>query len=128
MLPQESIKHFAHRLNKLTAVVFKNIRDETALDALRLDKLRTALPPNLRTKLYEEEINDYEYSLAVECAQKLQEIFANEYLLNTITQQPPDPVAPKIDEIAHKMNTLSFAAKSQESAHEADKKMHHKKV
>ena len=66
MLPQESIKHFAHRLNKLTAVVFKNIRDETALDALRLDKLRTALPPNLRTKLYEEEIN--EYSLAVEHA------------------------------------------------------------
>ena len=78
MLPQESVKHFSHRLNKLTAVVFKNIKDETALDALRLEKLRAVIPSNLRTKLYEEEIQDY--NLAIERAQKLQDITTNEHL------------------------------------------------
>ena len=121
MLPQETVKHFSHRLNKLTAVVFKNVKDETALDALRLDKLRTALPPNLRTKLYEEGIENY--NSAVERAQKLQEISVNEHLLNTISQQPPDLVAQKLDELAQKINTLSFATKSQETAHQADKKV-----
>ena len=42
----------------------------------------------------------------------------NEHLLNTISQKPTDPVAQKLDEIAKKINTLSFAAASQESAHE----------
>ena len=65
--------------------------DQKTLDALRLEKLRTALSPNLRTKLYQENIQDY--SLAIECAQKLQEISMNEYLLNIISQQPTDPVA-----------------------------------
>ena len=64
MLPQESVKNFSHRLNKLAAVVFKSISDQKALDALRLEKLRTALPHYLHTKLYGEEIN--EYTLAVE--------------------------------------------------------------
>ena len=52
----------------------------------------------------------------------------SEYLLNTISQQPTDPVAQKLDEIAQKINTLSLAAKSQKSAHEADKKCSNKKV
>ena len=123
MLPQETVKHFAHRLNKLTAVILKNVKDETALYALRLDKLHRALPPNLHTKLYEEDIQDY--NSAVEHAQKLQEISINEHLLNTISQPPPDPVAQKLDELAQKINTLSFAMKSQETTDHDDKKVQH---
>ena len=125
MLPQENVKHFSHRLNKLTAAVFKNIKDETALDALRLDKLRTALPPNLRTKLYEEGVDDYKS--AVERAQKLQEISINEHLLNTISQQPPDPVVQRLDELTQKINTLSFASKPQETTHDDDNAIKHSK-
>ena len=68
MLQKESVKHFWHRLNKLTTIVFKNIMDQKMLDALSLEKLRIALPPNLRTKFYEEDIQDY--SLAIERAKK----------------------------------------------------------
>ena len=121
MLPQESLKHFSHRLNKLTAFVFKNVKDETALVALRLDKLHTTLPPKLHTKLYEEEVN--EYALAVERTQWLQEISTNENLLHTISQQPPDPVVQKLEELAQNINTLSFSTKSQETAHQADKEV-----
>ena len=81
--------------------------------------------PNLITKLYQEEIN--EYNLTVKRAQKLQEISANEHLLNIISQQPPDPVAQKLDESAQKINTLSFATKSQETTHHDDKKVQHSK-
>ena len=118
MLPQESVKHFLH---KLTAVVFKNVKDETALDAFRLEKLRTALSSNIRTKLYEEEIQNS--NLAVERAKNLQDINTNEHLLNTISQQPPDPVAQTLDELAQKINTLSIATKSQETPHQLDRKV-----
>ena len=66
--------------------------------------MRTTLPSYLRTKLPEENIEDY--SLAVERAQQPQDININEHHLNTISQQPPDQITQKLDEIVKKKKIL----------------------
>ena len=44
ILPQETVKHFSRRLNKLASVVHKNVTGTKTLDKFKLKKLRSALP------------------------------------------------------------------------------------
>lgn len=80
LLPAESIKNFAHRLNVLVSRVYPEILDRVAINNIKFLKFISAIPSNLRMKLQEEGISDYHQ--AVTRAQNLQEITNNEKLLN----------------------------------------------
>ena len=110
LLPQESIKNFAHRINILTPIVYPQVNDKNALDQIKFTKFISSIPSNFRTKLQEEDIKLYD--LAVQRAQQLQEIAANESILQA--QQPPissvNTLSKQIVELSEKINRFTFSA------------------
>lgn len=80
ILPQESIKNFAHRLNFICSQVYENVKDTESLDSIKFVKFLDCLPSNIRVKIQEENITNYKS--AVERAQKLQEIMQDEQILD----------------------------------------------
>lgn len=81
ILPDESIKHFCHRLHVLTTTVYKDINDDKALDAIKLNKLLSVLPANLRIKLLEEKVKNF--NTAMSRAQEIQNIYNSEFQSNS---------------------------------------------
>lgn len=107
ILPQESIKNFANRINILTPMVYSEIKDENAIDHIKFTKFISTIPANLRIKIREEKISNFK--CAVDRAQALQEIMQNEKILQAC---PPstsvDNLTDKLNEIAERLNALSF--------------------
>ena len=104
MLPQESIKNFAHRLNSLTSKVY-DITDQNILDNIKFIKLIGALPPNIRTKILEENVKIYQE--VVNRAQQLQDIACNEAIL-VGRRDNNDAISVKLNELSEKINALTF--------------------
>ena len=112
ILPQETIKHFAHRLNRLVSLVYTDIQDVKSLESVKLHKFISTIPPNLRIKLQEEQINYYKK--AVDRAQTLQDIALNETLLNQMMQNPTvNKISQQLVELTEKVNSLSFTNNTQ---------------
>lgn len=111
LLPSESIKNFAHRLNNLAATVYSDIQDDNAKDRIKFMKFISSIPSNIRIKLQEEGIDDY--NAAVARAQTLQEILYNEKILyaGPSTSTSNDlPFAEQLQKISEKLNNLTFKA------------------
>lgn len=72
LIPGESIKNFAHRLDTLTDKVYPNILDTNAINAIKFQKFFTALPSELKAKIHEHSIDNYD--VAVKTAQHMQEV------------------------------------------------------
>ena len=107
LLPQESIKIFAHRINILTTIVYPQVNDKNALDQVKFTKFFSCIPSNFCMKLQEEGIKFYD--LAVQLTQQLQEIAANEGILQT--QQSISCVnnlSQQIVEFSEKINAFTF--------------------
>lgn len=106
MLPQESIKNFAHRLSVLSGKVY-TMSTPADLENVKYIKFISSIPSNIRVKLQEEGTKTFPE--AVKRANELQQILQNEALLqvnptnlsvNTITEQ--------LTELSEKINMLSF--------------------
>lgn len=76
-MPDESVRHFCHRLHVLTTKVYKNVSDSTALDSIKLNKLLSVLPANIRIKLLEEKVTTF--NKAMERAHEIQSIYVSEF-------------------------------------------------
>ncbi len=81
LLPQESMKHFAHRLHVITLQAYNEITDPTALNCLKYNKFISCLPSSIRIKLLEENITKFDH--AVNRAQQLQDILAHELVVQS---------------------------------------------
>lgn len=80
LLPHESIKNFAHKLNLLSTKVYPEIFYKDALNHIKFVKSLACLPSTIKVKLQEENINSYEK--AVDRAQTLQDIFVHDSVLS----------------------------------------------
>lgn len=113
LLPQETIRNLAHRLNVLTNRVYDNISDKNALDNIKFTKFVSIIPSNLRIKIQEEEINNY--SNAVERSQTLQDISQNEKILQTCPNTTgADSITKQLHELSEKINALSFVSQTKD--------------
>lgn len=108
MLPQETVKNFAHRLNVLSSKVYTNINDKESKDHIKFVKFVACLPSNIRVKLQEEGIKDFDK--AVDRAQVLQDIFVQEQILisNPICETM-DSVQQQLNMLTEKINYLTFS-------------------
>lgn len=123
LLPQESIKNFAHRLDSLTAKVY-NIKDSDSLNNIKFIKLIGSLPSNIRVKILEEDIKLYPE--LVNRAQQLQDIFCSEALL---INNENGSINSKLNALAEKINSLTFNPNKEgihENKSENDKKTQQK--
>lgn len=108
LLPQESIRNFAHRLNLLTDSVYNDIKDENALNCIKMTKFISSIPSNLSIKLQEEGINKYD--LAVKRAQILQDIFQNRQILQACPSSTSvDSISKQLVELTQKINAFTFS-------------------
>lgn len=122
MLPQETIKNFAHRLNVLSSKVYTNIKDKESIDHIKFVKFVACLPSNIRVKLQEEDIKTFDK--AVDRAQILQDIFVQEQILIQPATHSIDSVQEQLTKLTEKINYLTLSdknksvEKSPESFHE----------
>jgi hypothetical protein len=105
ILPEESIKHFSHRLNVITKSAYPNVIDQSALDSIKLNKFFSVLPTNLRIKLREEKINDFQ--LAVSRGQELQDIMQHELLTHTSSTHCINTISANIADLSSKIDSLT---------------------
>lgn len=104
-MPNESVKHFAHRLQVITSKVYSDISDDKALNAIKFNKFMSALQPNLRIKLREENICNF--TEAVKRAQSLQEILENESIYNQTNSQSINAISTQLNNLNDKINALT---------------------
>lgn len=83
MLPAESVKNLAHRLNVLTRKVYPNINNESDLENIKFVKFLQIIPSDIRLKILQDGIT--QYTPAVEKAQLFQEHSIQNEVLNNIT-------------------------------------------
>lgn len=128
LLPHESIKNFAHRLNVLAAKVYPQIFDKEALDHIKFVKLLACLPSTIKVKLQEEGI--ISYTKAIDRAQTLQDIFIQDNVLSANAScNASDTLQSQIAELSERINNLNFAQPAQkkdESPHVRQKRFHNK--
>jgi outer membrane murein-binding lipoprotein Lpp len=105
ILPDESVKHFAHRLNVTTRDAYPDISDQNALNSIKLNKLLSSLPTNLRIKLREENIRDFQK--ATTRAQELQDIILNELLPNNSSAQCINTISANLANLTSKVDSLA---------------------
>lgn len=103
MLPSESIKNLAHRLNVLVAQAYPNIKDTQAINDIKFNKFLVCVPSDIRVKILENDIKDYE--TAVFKAQKLQEISIQDSVINAIN-------APSSPGLKSEINSLKLAVEN----------------
>lgn len=115
LLPAETIKNFAHRLNVLAATVYADITDKNAHDKIKFMKFLEAIPSNLRIKIQEEGI--YDYKTAVDRAQVLHEILHTEKVLHAYpsTSKSDIGLAEQLREISEKINVLSLKSDNKQA-------------
>lgn len=115
LLPAETIKNFAHRLNVLAATVYSDIIDNNARDKIKFMKFLESIPSNLRVKIQEEGITDYK--AAVNRAQALHEILHNEKVLHAYpsTSKSDMAFAEQLRDISEKINVLSLKSESKQA-------------
>lgn len=107
LLPQESIKNFAHRLNVLYTKVYPHIKDKPTVDNFKLIKFLHCLPCKLKTKIQAEAITDYD--TAVDRAQTLFEIYQQKEIIDTPSSSVPlSDFQQQLLTLTEKINTLSF--------------------
>lgn len=108
LLPEESIRNFADRLNTLTNRVHDTITDAAALNDIKYTKFISSISSNLRIKIQEESNTDYK--LAVYRAQNLQEIMQNEKILQSCTStSSTDSVSLQLKHLTEKVTAISLA-------------------
>lgn len=103
----ESIKHFAHRLQVITSQAYQNISDEKAINTIKFNKFISALTPNLRIKLREENIENF--TDAVKRAQALQEILQNELSVQPENSAAINNISSHLADLATKVNALTIS-------------------
>lgn len=72
LMPNETVRSLAHRINTTFTKVYPAITDPVAVDTLKFTHLMNALPHNIKLDLLRENINHYD--VAVTRAQELQNI------------------------------------------------------
>lgn len=87
LLPSESIKNLSHRISVLVEKVHPQISDKTALNSIKYVKLLSSLPSEIRVKIMESNITDF--NEAVERANNLQNILIENRVLNSIQMTEP---------------------------------------
>lgn len=127
ILPHESIKNFAHRLNVLVTKVYPEIIDKDSSNHIKYVKFLSCLPSSIRRKLLEEDVKTY--PKAVERAQVLQDIFVQDNVFTTSDSfQATEQLQSKIAELTEKINNLNFAQpvsqKKNDSSPVREKKHH----
>lgn len=108
LLPDESIRHFAHRLQVLTHKVYTQVTDENALSVIKYNKFISALPANLRIKLLEENIQNFKD--AVQRAHQLQDILNQELVPKTSNSESCNTLTTQLADLAAKVNALTLTA------------------
>jgi hypothetical protein len=98
MLPGETIKNLAHRLDILTHNVYTNIKDKAALDEIKYVKFTQVLPPDIRLLILQNNITTYDE--AVKRATLAQDCFINNKVLSSIN-------VPESTESEHIVNALT---------------------
>lgn len=105
LLPQESIKHFAHRLHVLTLQAYNEVSDPIALNCLKYNKFISCLPSSLRIKLLEENVT--KFNCAVDRAQQLQDIMANELVVQSTQPSSLNLITTNLQNLTEKVNALA---------------------
>lgn len=103
LLTGESIKNFAHRLNCIVPKAFPNLLDKDSLDSVKFPKFIDCLPNNIKTKLREENI--LQYDKAVERAHLLSEIY-HESDSKACANNSNDAVLEKLESLTKQLNNF----------------------
>lgn len=108
LLPQEAIRHFAHRLQVITHKAYSTITDEEALNVIKFNKFISAIPAHIRIKLLEENIKAFKD--AVDRAHQLNDILQQELNLNN----PPAAannmnITAQLENLTEKVNAIAVA-------------------
>lgn len=99
ILPSESVKSMAHRLNSLIAKVYPTLKDINSINEIKFSHFIAALPHDIKITLLKENITKFD--AAVDRAQALQDI-----LISTV-QTIPDTHSAQIDKLNAEINSLS---------------------
>lgn len=120
MLPQETIKNIAHRINNVTLMVYPQINEE-ALNEIKFMKFLSVIPSSIRIKIQEENITDYR--IAITRAQALQDIFSNEKILQSHSSDfQSDTISKKLNEISENLLALTISKPKRNSKSPSPKK------
>lgn len=118
LLPGETIRNLAHRLNVLIARVYPTISDVTALNAIKKNKFLESIPVNIRVKLLEYNIDSYDETVAK--AQHLQDIFAQSALLQgESSSQPFAEISAQINSLQSQIKDLNVNNSSDNNSQSA---------
>lgn len=104
---EETIKNFAHKLNVITRNAYPDITDQTAIDSIKLNKFLNVLPINLRIKLREEKIKNFE--AAISRASELREIMQSELRTQDSSAQCFNIISTNLANLTNKVDALAQA-------------------
>ncbi|XP_054712933.1 neither inactivation nor afterpotential protein C-like [Uloborus diversus] len=108
MKPNESMKNLAHRISRVTSMVFSLPQGE-ALNKIKLQKLLELVPPDIRIKLLEAKIESFDEAVAR--ANDLQELFIQASLLSQNAAQ-----SAQIQKLSEQVNLLQEQLKSRQQS------------
>lgn len=114
ILPDETIKSVAHRLNILIHKVYPNVLDKDSLQQIKKTHLIQALPIMIRTKILEEKIDTYDQIVAR--AHELQSIHATALTHQSSHLSKFDELSKQINFISEKLNHINVS-KNDEKPH-----------
>lgn len=107
LLPAETIKSMAHRLEGIVHSVYRDIKDESSILSIKFNHFLQAVPGPMRAKLMEENVNDFHS--AVKRAQQLQNI--QSATSTSVSNQIHTPVN-EFNEIHNKLASLQESINS----------------
>lgn len=103
LLPGESIRSLAHRLDNLVQKIYHKVNDKSSILAIKHIHLVKALPVSISNKLLEENVDNYE--CAVKRAQQLQDIYANNS--NNAGNSKLDELTKQVQNMSEKINFIN---------------------
>lgn len=114
LLPRETVRNLAHRINVLVQKVHAEVTDQNALNSIKYTKLLTALPQDIRMKIMETNIKDFDR--AVNRAQQLQDLSIENLVLNQVcTTEEPSSFQAELHALRETVEELKNQRKTDET-------------
>lgn len=108
LLPGENLRSLAHRINKLTKLVYPNIQDEEALQQIQLEKFIRLLPASIKIKVID--LKPKSFDDAVDKSENLLQQYAQHNVLNLLTSTPNSENSEQLRTLSAEVNFLKQSA------------------
>lgn len=116
LLPQESIKNLAYRIDSAARKTYTEVTDPKALGQIKFLQFLTALPADLRAKVIDRDTSDYD--TAVKVTQRLQDNLRSTSLLDSynvascthVNAEPQIELQAEINALRQDINKLTVQA------------------